>query len=123
MQRWQILDTAVTPDGRELVLSRRGDLFLIQVDAEELMSSRAHGSEDALARLALEALGSVANGELLAIFHARRADDILTALRLTRELGLSPASRASLQLLPGADLPDIDAELGPPPRLRVVGDG
>jgi len=58
MQRWQILDSDVTPDGRELVLSRRGDMFLIQVDAEELMSSRAHGSEDALARLALEALGS-----------------------------------------------------------------
>jgi spermidine synthase len=57
MQRWQILDSDVTPDGRELVLSRRGDMYLIQVDAEELMSSRAHGSEDALARLALEALG------------------------------------------------------------------
>ena len=50
-------------------------------------------------------------------------DDSDLMLRLTRELGLSPASRASLQLLPGADLPDIDAELGPPPRLRVVGDG
>jgi P27 family predicted phage terminase small subunit len=37
---------------------------------------------------------------------------------LARELGLSPAARASLQLLPGAELPDIDAELGPPPRLR-----
>jgi phage terminase small subunit len=42
---------------------------------------------------------------------------------LARELDLSPAARASLQMLPGADLPDIDAELGPPPRLRVVGDG
>lgn len=42
---------------------------------------------------------------------------------LARELGLSPAAGTSLQLLPGAELPDIDAELGPPPRLRVVGDG
>jgi P27 family predicted phage terminase small subunit len=50
-------------------------------------------------------------------------DDSDLVLRLTRELGLSPAARASLQLLPGADVPDIDAELGPPPRLRAVGDG
>jgi phage terminase small subunit len=49
-------------------------------------------------------------------------DDSDLVLRLARELGLSPAARASLQLMPGAELPDIDAELGPPPRLRVVGD-
>jgi len=53
----------------------------------------------------------------------RRRDDAHHIRLLARELGLSPATRASLQLLPGADLPDIDAELGPPPRLRVVGDG
>ena len=38
--------------------------------------------------LGLEALGKVAAGELPAIFTARRADDILTALRLTREFDL-----------------------------------
>jgi imidazolonepropionase-like amidohydrolase len=41
--------------------------------------------------LGLEALGAVAAGELTAIFHARRADDISTALRLTREFGLRTA--------------------------------
>ena len=41
---------------------------------------------------------------------------------LARELGLSPAARASLRVAPGAEAPDIDAVLGPPPRLRVVGD-
>jgi P27 family predicted phage terminase small subunit len=41
---------------------------------------------------------------------------------LVGELGLSPAARASLQLMPGAEAPDIEAELGPPPRLRMVGD-
>ena len=50
-------------------------------------------------------------------------DDSDLVLRLARELGLSPAARASLQLGPGAELPDIDADIGPPPRLRVVGDG
>jgi P27 family predicted phage terminase small subunit len=49
-------------------------------------------------------------------------DDGDLVLRLARELGLSPAARASLQILPGSEAPDIDAELGPPPRLRVVGD-
>jgi P27 family predicted phage terminase small subunit len=40
---------------------------------------------------------------------------------LARELGLSPAARANLSMQTGADLPDIDALLGPP-RLAVVGD-
>jgi spermidine synthase len=47
----------VTPDRRELVLERRGDLYTILVDGEELMASRASGSERALAELALAALG------------------------------------------------------------------
>jgi spermidine synthase len=51
------LDMAVTADGRELVLDRRDDVFTIFVDSEELMCSRASGSERALASLALEALG------------------------------------------------------------------
>lgn len=57
MERWKTLDVVATPDGRELSLTRRGDMFLIAVDGEELMSSRTRGSEEALARLALEALG------------------------------------------------------------------
>lgn len=36
---------------------------------------------------------------------------------LARELGLSPAARANLQIRPGAQVPDIDADLGPPLRL------
>jgi spermidine synthase len=39
------------------VLSRRGDVFHIHVDRYELMASRAHGSEEELARLAIAALG------------------------------------------------------------------
>lgn len=43
---------------------------------------------------------------------------------LARELGLSPAARAGLQVAVGG-IPglDIDAEIGPPPRLMVVGGG
>jgi len=56
MQPHRILDCVVTADGRELVLSRRGDVFHIHVDSYELMDSRAHGSEEELARLAIAAL-------------------------------------------------------------------
>ncbi|MCP3959544.1 MAG: hypothetical protein GY719_16980 [bacterium] len=57
MQPRRILDCVVTQDGRELVLYQRGDTFLIQIDGDDLMTSRAHGSEEEMARLALEALG------------------------------------------------------------------
>jgi spermidine synthase len=49
------VDRTTTQDGRELALFRRDDAFFIDVDGQELMSSRAHGSETALAKLAIEA--------------------------------------------------------------------
>lgn len=45
-----------TPEGKELVLSCRHGVYCLRLDGRELMSSRAHGSEDALARLACEGL-------------------------------------------------------------------
>lgn len=59
------LDCVTTPDGRELVLYQRGDVFHITVDRWELMSSRAHRSEEELARLAIEALGGTAAPRVL----------------------------------------------------------
>jgi spermidine synthase len=53
-----VLDRVVLPDGRELVLSRRGDRYSIRIGGADLMLSHAPGSERALARLALEALGA-----------------------------------------------------------------
>lgn len=50
-----LVDRTTTPDGRELTLHRHDETFFIDVDGHELMSSRAHGSETALARLALAA--------------------------------------------------------------------
>jgi len=49
-----------TPEGAELVLYRRNGVYTLRVDGLELMSSRTHGSEEALARLACEGLGSAA---------------------------------------------------------------
>ncbi len=47
------LGRATTPDGREMVLYERDGVFSIRVNGLELMSSRAHGSEEALAQLVL----------------------------------------------------------------------
>ena len=52
---WEQLDTTTIPgaDGT-LTLMRRGADFSIRVDGLELMTSRVHGSEEALAELACE---------------------------------------------------------------------
>jgi len=50
---WELLDSAQAPEsGEELRLYRRGGEFSIRVGGRELMNSRTHGSEDALAELA-----------------------------------------------------------------------
>ncbi len=48
-----VLECATTPDGTELVLYERDGVFTIRVDGLELMSSRAHGSEETMAELVL----------------------------------------------------------------------
>lgn len=50
---WEFLDSASIPGSREtLSLYQRGTEFSIRVDEDELMNNRAHGSEEALARIA-----------------------------------------------------------------------
>jgi hypothetical protein len=49
---FELLGQAVTPDGSALKLVRRGDEYLMLADGAVLMSSRMHGSEEALAGLA-----------------------------------------------------------------------
>ena len=50
---WELLDSAPVPgNGSELRLYKRGAEFSIRADGRELMNSRVHGSEDALAELA-----------------------------------------------------------------------
>jgi spermidine synthase len=51
--RWELLDSTPVPgENKELRLYRRGDVYAIRVDGVELMNSRVHGSENALADLA-----------------------------------------------------------------------
>ncbi len=55
MRPWELLDTAAVPgEGSELRLYRRGEEFSIKAGYSELMNSRVHGSEDALAELACQ---------------------------------------------------------------------
>ena len=50
---WELLDSAPMPgSGEALRLYKRGAEFSIRVETRELMNSRVHGSEDALAELA-----------------------------------------------------------------------
>jgi spermidine synthase len=58
MQSNVVLERVPTPDGRTLSLEQRGDVFTIRLDHVALMSSRASGSETALARLGCADLGT-----------------------------------------------------------------
>ncbi len=57
MNEWELLESTLVPDtGGFMRLMRRGDELVIRVDGRELMSTRVHGSEDALADLACDQL-------------------------------------------------------------------
>ena len=83
MKPTHTLDRRLTPDGKELILYERDGVYTIRVDGQELMSSRAHGSEEALARLTLDAL-----------------DEAQSPRVLVGGLGLGYTLRAALDLLP-----------------------
>jgi len=83
-----------TPDGKELVLYRRDGIYHIRVDGLELMSNRAHGSEDALAELACGPLRG-----------RRRSEDGLRVL--VGGLGMGYTLRAALEVLPKDAVVDV----------------
>src|SRR5215211_570568 len=51
MKAWEVLGEASAPDGTDITLRRRDDEYLILANGKPLMSSRLHGSEEALAAL------------------------------------------------------------------------
>lgn len=53
MKPQQTISRLTTPDGSELVLYERDGVFSIRVGGRELMTSRVHGSEEALASMVL----------------------------------------------------------------------
>ena len=63
---WKLLDTTDVPDSnRQLSLHKRGSEFVIRIDGSQLMNSRVHGSEDALAELVCTQLHDIAEPRVL----------------------------------------------------------
>ena len=63
---WKLLDSAQVPGENEnLRLYQRGGEFSIRVDGSELMNSRVHGSEDAMAELACARIASLLSPRVL----------------------------------------------------------
>lgn len=63
---WKLLGRAQTPGGgAELFLYQRDTEFSLKADNDELMNSRVHGSEDALATLACHKIASHSRARVL----------------------------------------------------------
>jgi spermidine synthase len=63
---WETLGSAAIPhSGGELRLAKRGEEYSIRVNNAELMNSRAHGSEEALAELSCAKIAGRVNPQVL----------------------------------------------------------
>ncbi len=62
---FELLGQTISPDGAVLKLVRRGDEYLIIAGSATLMSSRTHGSEEALATLACQRLRNLKQPSVL----------------------------------------------------------
>jgi spermidine synthase len=83
VQPWELLGETRTPDGEDMRLTRQGSEYVILAGGKPLMSSRMHGSEEALA-----AFGCA---------EARARDE---ACVLVGGLGMGFTLRATLDVLP-----------------------
>jgi spermidine synthase len=79
----ELLGEAVAPDGSDLKLTRRDTEYIILANGKSLMSSRMHGSEEALA-----------------MFACRQAKTLESPCVLVGGLGMGFTLRATLDLLP-----------------------
>jgi len=93
---WVFLESAqVSGNGGELCLYRRGEEFSIRVGNRELMNSRVHGSEEALAELACARIAGRARPRIL-IGGLGMGFTLAAALR-----GLGPEGRVTVaELVP-----------------------
>jgi spermidine synthase len=126
------LGEAQTPDGRKLSLYHRHGEFYIDLDNEQLMSTRDHGSEDALARLACENLATpdrprVLIGGLGLGFTLRAALAILPPRAEIVVAELMPAvvewNRTHLKEISGAAMADPRVTIEVTDVQKMVGQG
>ena len=92
---FELLGQTLSPDGTAMKLIRRGDEYIILADGAILMSSRMHGSEEALATLACQRVRTLDQPSVL-----------------IGGLGMGFTLRAALDLLP-QDATVVVAELVP----------
>ena len=95
MKPLEILGQTITPDGTDMKLTRRDNEYIILANGKSLMSSRMHGSEEALATLA-----------------CRRVRTLEQPCVLVGGLGMGFTLRATLDSLP-QDAMVVVAELVP----------
>ena len=95
MKPWELLGQTRTPEGEEMTLTRHGTEYVINASGQTLMSSRMHGSEEALAT-----------------FACARARTLETPCCLVGGLGMGFTLRTTLDLLP-PDATVVVAELIP----------
>jgi len=95
MKPWVELGRAKIPGGGEMILVQRDEEFLIEVGRLELMTSRAHDSEEELARLCCAHLGGRPGAQVL-----------------IGGLGMGYTLRSALDMLP-SDARVLVAELVP----------
>jgi spermidine synthase len=93
VQPLELLGQSTTPDGADLKLTRRSNEYIILANGKSLMSSRMHGSEEALATLACHGLRIATHPSIL-----------------IGGLGMGFTLRAALDLLP-RDAEVVVAEL------------
>ncbi len=119
MVPWELLGETALPTGERMSLHRRGEEYALRVANVELMNSRQHGSEEALATLAARAhgaprsvlIGGLGMGfTLRAVLDALGPDASVTVAELVPEV--VEWNRTVLSHLAGAPLAD--------PRVRVA---
>ena len=120
MKRWELLGATSAPDGTDIRLTCRDGEYVILADGRPLMSSRLHGSEEALATLGCSSARELARPRVLVGglgmgYTLSAVLDVLPSAAVVIVAELMPAvvqwNRELLASLAGSPLGD--------PRVRV----